>query len=647
MLRRRSAVLVAVLALAVVLGPLPALATRPAVLLPVLLIVNSKSDAIYPVDGGCSLSAAIIASNGAVGGYCGTGTPSMDTIEFDIGTGVPVINISTGLPPITDGVLIDGHSGGAKRIELHGPGSGTGLVLDNGTGTVINRLKIDGFQIGVSNGASDTTIKGSIIGPNSSYGIYSHASSATIGGTNGITVGGPCTGDCNLIRGNGSMGLYLSSGGAIVGNFIGTDKTGTSAKPNQHGIVVSSGTWTIGGTTAKLANVISGNTARGIDLHGCVCLIQGNLIGTDVTGKHALANGTAGIASDNDYSSTIGGSVSGAGNVISGNGGSGLEMSQSSGTTIAGNWIGVTKTGASLGNGADGINLKVGGNGNHDLMIGSPTNTAGGNTIAHNAGVGVRITGSGTNGDNYSNSIRRNSIYANGGLGIALQSFANRGIVPPTINSVAPLAGVACGGCVVDIYSDSADEGRVYEGTVSVDGLGNWSYPNTVKGPNVTATSTNSVRDTSQFSAPVAVPAQPDGRIKKGSGAYVGNNIYNSTGANQTKTGKAARGSTIKFGISIQNDGTTAARFSVVATGAATTMYSVRYFKGTKEITTAVVAGTFQTPLLGPGAKVLITAKVKVKSSATKGSNVTRLVTITSQVSSSTRDAVKFSGARS
>ncbi len=45
-----------------------------------------------------------------------------------------------------------------------------------------------------------------------------------------------------------------------------------------------------------------------------------------------------------------------------------------------------------------------------------------------------------------------------------------------------------------------------------------------------------------------------DGRIKKGTGALVGNNVYNTTGTNQTSEGAAAPGKTITFTISIQND---------------------------------------------------------------------------------------------
>jgi hypothetical protein len=75
-------------------------------------------------------------------------------------------------------------------------------------------------------------------------------------------------------------------------------------------------------------------------------------------------------------------------------------------------------------------------------------------------------------------------------------------------------------------------------------------------------------------------------------------------------------------------------------------MYSITYFRGTTNITAAVVAGTYTTSSLSPGSTYLITAKVKVNSNATKGSSVTRLVTITSVGDTSKQDAVMFTGAR-
>jgi hypothetical protein len=139
---------------------------------------------------------------------------------------------------------------------------------------------------------------------------------------------------------------------------------------------------------------------------------------------------------------------------------------------------------------------------------------------------------------------------------------------------------------------------------------------------------------------------RPDGRIRVGIGSLVGNGVYNTTAAGQSRTGSAPAGSTISFGISIQNDGTGGDQYLVKATGRAVTGYSVKYFSGTTDITAAVVAGTYRTASIAPLGTSVITARVTVKSSAAVGSQVTRLVTITSVGDSTKKDAVSFTGKR-
>lgn len=148
-----------------------------------------------------------------------------------------------------------------------------------------------------------------------------------------------------------------------------------------------------------------------------------------------------------------------------------------------------------------------------------------------------------------------------------------------------------------------------------------------------------------------AVARKPDGRIRLGThgypgkttsyhAAFVGNNVYNTTGARQTAVEESfnlLEGSFFTFDISIQNDRTKTDRFKVKATGAATGGWKVAYYRGTTNITSAVVAGTFRTASLAPGATYLIVAKI------TKGSGtMTRLVTIRSVAAPTKIDAVKF-----
>lgn len=147
------------------------------------------------------------------------------------------------------------------------------------------------------------------------------------------------------------------------------------------------------------------------------------------------------------------------------------------------------------------------------------------------------------------------------------------------------------------------------------------------------------------------VVRKPDGRIRLGThgypgkttsyrATYVGNNVYNKTGARQRATVESfnlLEGTFFTFDISIQNDGTRADRFKVKATGAATGGWTVTYFHGTTNITSAIVAGTFRTASLAPGATYAIRAKI-----TQGGGNMTRLVTIRSVADAAKVDAVVF-----
>ena len=89
---------------------------------------------------------------------------------------------------------------------------------------------------------------------------------------------------------------------------------------------------TIGGTIAADRNIISGNDYRGVEIDSPAIanLVEGNYIGTDITGTVALGNGAANVyvaAAGN----TIGGTVAGAGNVIAGGGSYGVKLTTSRG----------------------------------------------------------------------------------------------------------------------------------------------------------------------------------------------------------------------------------------------------------------------------------------------------------------------------
>src|SRR6185437_5334787 len=96
-----------------------------------------------------------------------------------------------------------------------------------------------------------------------------------------------------VIANNGNNGIDTINSGTtfaltVQGNYIGTDITGTQKMGNAHyGLLICAPTDVLIGRTAPAArNVISNNGGNGINTfsNGQVLTIQGNNIGTDVTG---------------------------------------------------------------------------------------------------------------------------------------------------------------------------------------------------------------------------------------------------------------------------------------------------------------------------------------------------------------------------
>lgn len=590
------AVLTPLLAASVLAGLAPAVWPRCAGAA-TMFVVNTVAD--EDVDNAaCSIREAIVAANtnASYKGCSAVNAGVGDTIAFALGVGNHTINLGiTPLPPITEAVTIDG---GADRVELHGSGgaavSGShGLtVAHGGFGTVIRNLVINNFgDDGIFIDADEVWVFGCRIGtdasgttavPNQGFGIQ-------VFGGNGVRIGGatngsPCSGDCNLISGatnfKANVLLDLNATGALVrGNFIGPDVTGGAAiTPNEVQGIVDKGNGdriggtfntTPGGACTGDCNLISGNNINGgivLDAHAVSALVQGNFVGTDVSGTMPISNGVSegfseGILSYADFAS-IGGTTAGARNVVSGNIGTGIQV-RGVGTTVQGNYIGTDTTGsvaltgsgpgvtlyqsdsAMIGgiapgagnllsgasnNGADGVyvlqstNAQIIGNRigtaadgvsplpnlSHgvNLTDDSSDNFVGGaselagNVIAFNGQYGVYVDGD--EPQVRSNTIRSNRIYSNSAGGIALVVGANDDLAPPTIDGLGPLHGTACAQCIVEIFSDADGQGAVLEGTVfSADGT--WSFDGPLSGPHVTATATDISHNTSPFSAPFSL----------------------------------------------------------------------------------------------------------------------------------------------
>ncbi len=232
------------------------------------------------------------------------------------------------------------------------------------------------------------------------------------------TIGGTESRARNIISGNqyGIEMTDLSSLNIVLGNFIGTNISGESPIPNTNFGVWLSNAFanTIGGTASGDRNIISGNsTGIEMDANSDLNVVQGNFIGTDVAGELPLGNDT-GVSIFSAQNDTIGGTISGAANVISGNFSTGIEISNSSasGNQVLGNDIGTNKEGTGLvppaPNSATGLPVGVLINDAPTNAIGGPTGfpgTGAGNVIA---GFGVAIVISGSNASG--NAIQGNLI---------------------------------------------------------------------------------------------------------------------------------------------------------------------------------------------------------------------------------------------
>lgn len=200
-------------------------------------------------------------------------------------------------------------------------------------------------------------------------------------------------------------------------------------------------------------------------------------------------------------SNVVGGAEPASRNVIGGNGCGGIGLGPGRFNHVLGNVIGLDAGGtAALGNQGDGVRVfgaatayRIGG-----ASAGEP------NVIAFNTENGVSVDGH----DGAARiTISQNSIYANRDGGIVLGDGANAGVAAPLITQVGPslAAGAACPSCVVDVFSDNADQGRLFEGTATADASGHWSLAKLIelRGPYLTATATDALGNTSRFSEAV------------------------------------------------------------------------------------------------------------------------------------------------
>ncbi|HKZ26574.1 MAG TPA: hypothetical protein VJ086_01610, partial [Rubrobacteraceae bacterium] len=201
------------------------------------------------------------------------------------------------------------------------------------------------------------------------------------------TVGGTASGAGNIISGNQDDGVEVSGNLAtdnqVLGNFVGTDENGTADLGNGNdGLEISSGADdnTVGGTTTAARNILSGNGGNGVQIIGGLLAtsneVQGNFIGTNVTGNAALGNSGDGVHISQAEVNTIGGTTAAARNIISGNVGDGVVLfgTDATGNKVQGNFIGTGANGTTALGNDDGVAISSA----NDSTIGSDIGTTAG-----------------------------------------------------------------------------------------------------------------------------------------------------------------------------------------------------------------------------------------------------------------------------
>lgn len=363
-----------------------------------------------------------------------------DTIAFSVSGTIVLTN---GLPWVTQAsTTVDGTG---QTVVIQGSAVG-GLHLASAN-NVVKNLAFTSF------GSYDTVTVESAQNGN----LLDH-----------LVVGGSTTASGILIHGNFTV---------VTGCHIGTDAAGLVANPNSAGITVAPSLGNrIGGTTAAERNVISGNF-NGIVVSAGALLttVEGNFIGTDATGTAALPNSATGLLVSANLTA-VGGTVPGAGNVISGNGQYGIQLLNGQSTTIAGNLIGLAADGSTpLGDGQFGVYLAGAGSSNNAVGGTAPgaRNVISGITTGGGYGVYIGSSTAGTQvvgnyvGTDATGLLARGSL-----IGVFAQS-------PATIGGTTAAAANVVSGNGIGVQLNYIASGELVEGNligVAADGstaLGN------------------------------------------------------------------------------------------------------------------------------------------------------------------------------
>ena len=398
------------------------------------------------------------------------------------------------------GISLDTNGGNTIEGNFIGTNVAGDAVLGNNQGVIIQfgssnnliggltpaaRNIISGNSDGISlSGGPGNIIEGNFIGTD-------HTGSNDLGNTIGIgvtassnnTIGGTSAGARNVISGNGTEIRMQADNNLIQGNYIGVSATGGAfnySNTTVLGINIFSSTGnTIGGLTPAARNVISGHSI-GISLNSTPSTtVQGNFVGTDAAGTARLGNTNIGINVQGSNNTVIGGTATGAGNLISANG-TGIQIAPGSGTAIQiqGNLIGTDVNGmADLGNTGDGVSISDSAFA-ANVIIGG-TDPGARNVISGNDGDGISlrgVTGTVVQGNLIGTQIDGVSPLGNSGQGIHIAGTSSN-----TIGGTTAGAGnrIAFNGA-----SNNFGGGVIIEGSVSTNNSvrGNAIYANTSNG---------------------------------------------------------------------------------------------------------------------------------------------------------------------
>jgi hypothetical protein len=384
---------------------------------------------------------------------------------------------------------------GGDGINIH--------VSDNNHVTQSNTIVYNGGHGIYCNASSGITILGSYIDSNEQTGIYFSGCSAS-------RIGGPGAIQHNTIINNQSHGIHLDASSAITvtSNYVGLDQGAFDGGNLGFGILVDNGSTgnNIGIAGPDLANWIGWNHLDGVELDGSAThhnYVVGNIIGAPINWAFETPNGHHGIGIYNGaHDNWIGwDGLPNGGNIILASGWSGIAIVNSPNNAVLVNRIGTNGLNVHWGNAFYGVTVSGLGNSIKENEI-AYNGTNGG---LDNAQAGVLVDGAAS----IDNMITGNSIHDNDGPGIQLTNNANHNLAAPVITSAScsQVQGTACANCIIEIYSDYDNEGRVYEGSFTTPPSGVFTWNGAPFGPNTTAIAIGPgiSRDTSPFSAPFHV----------------------------------------------------------------------------------------------------------------------------------------------